>query len=127
MDYFVFLNRLIDEGIGNANASYIPTDPRGEGWITGFSICRDKAPYELNELCDEVNEYFDKFLEDKEGSELGDGLINYWWFRYYKYGVEFVMDVVSAILVNEGKKPLKPFYPTPMAQMRATTILNSCY
>lgn len=64
MDYYEFLNRVIDEGIDAAKADYTdPTDKqRLDGSIAGFEACRKKLPEELVELWTDVSKQVNMWI-----------------------------------------------------------------
>jgi len=118
MEYNEFLNRVIDEGIQAATADY--TDPsdkqRLEGSIAGFNTCRYLLPEQLvatwQKATDEMNQ---AYMEQKE---------NYWWYCCFQSEVEWVCNVVSAMLVNEGREPLLSWLPTANGMMKAASIIG---
>lgn len=119
MEYNYFLKRAINEGIGAAKADYPwkKNKDKREGSIAGFEACRDKQPLELLELYKEACEYANRaFVEQAE---------DYWWFRCYQLEVEWICNVVSAVMVNEGKPPILSHLPTCRGVMQAASILNS--
>lgn len=118
MTYNEFLTRIIDEGIAAATADY--TDPKDkerlEGSIAGFNACRNQLPEQLVETWSEANKKCnDAFFEQRE---------NYWWFRCFQLEVEWVCNVVSAMLVNEGQDPLLAWFPTANGVTKAASILG---
>lgn len=119
MEYFKFLSQLINEGMEAAKNDYAtPKDKQKlEGSIAGFDACRDKHPHELLEVYKENQEYVEKVFHAHDTD-------TYWWFRCYQAEVEYVLNVVSAVLVNQGHKPLLPHLPTTIGTIKATVILN---
>jgi hypothetical protein len=117
MDYNEFLNRVINEGIEAAKADYKEErqKPHLEGLIAGFEACRNKNPLELIEVFKEANEYV-KLNYDVP--------TKYWWFRCYQLEVEWVCNVVSAVLVNEGKPPIFSWLPTCNGMLKAAKIIG---
>jgi hypothetical protein len=119
MDYWEFLERVINEGIEAATADYTkPTDKsRLTGSIEGFEMCRGKTPPELRDL-------------------HGQGLKNtgeaYWkhqdnieeYRRINSQGaeIEWTCNVVSAALMNQGLPVIVP--PTARGVMKAAAILG---
>ena len=50
---------------------------------------------------------------------------NYWWFRCFQLEVEWVCNVVSAMLMNEGHHtPLLSWLPTANGAMKAASIVG---
>lgn len=118
MDYYEFLNRIIDEGIAAATADY--TDPSDkqhlDGSIAGFNACRNKLPEQLVETWTEAGKLVN--------AAFGDPEENYWYHRCYQLEVEWVINVVSAMLVNEGQDPLLAWLPTANGMMKAASIIG---
>jgi hypothetical protein len=114
MDYNEFLTRVINEGIEAATADY--TDPsdkeRLEGSIAGFNACRDKLPEELVAVW------------QKATNDMNSALDNYWWYRCFQLEVEWVCNVVSGMLVNEGQNSLLSWLPTANGMMKAASIIG---
>lgn len=119
MDYNEFLKRVIDEGIEAATADYTEESDkeRLEGSIAGFNACRDKSPEGLVEVWQKASDDMNNaFREQKD---------NYWWFRCFQLEVEWVCNVVSAMLMNEGyNTPLLSWLPTASAAMKAASIIG---
>lgn len=118
MDYYEFLNRVIDEGIEAATADYTEESDkeRLEGSIAGFNACRNLLPEQLVETWQKATDDMNQaHLEQKE---------NYWWFRCFQAEVEWVLNVVSAMLVNEGQDALLSWLPTVNGMMKAASIVG---
>lgn len=117
MDYYEFLNRIIDEGIAAATADY--TDPsdkqRLEGSIAGFNACRNLLPEQLVELWTTSGADANYHISNVD---------NYWYYRCFQMEVEWVINVVSAMLVNEGQDPLLAWLPTANGMMKAASIIG---
>ncbi len=118
MDYYEFLNRVIDEGIAAATADYTEPDDkqRLDGSIAGFNACRNKLPEELVEIWTNAGEIVNKAFGDPEE--------NYWYHRCYQMEVEWVINVVSAMMVNEGQDTLLSWLPTANGMMKAASIIG---
>jgi hypothetical protein len=118
MEYYEFLKRIIDEGIDAAKADY--TDPNDkqhlDGSIAGFEACRNKLPEELVQVWTDVSKQVNMAFGDPEE--------NYWYHRCYQLEVEWVINVVSAMLVNEGQDPLLSWLPTANGMMKAASIIG---
>jgi len=119
MNYNEFLTRVIDEGIEAATSDYTKESEKSqlEGSIAGFNACRDKSPEELvavwNEATKKMNEAF------------GEQKDNYWWYRCYQSEVEWVCNVVSAMLMNQGNyAPLLSWLPTANGATKAASIVG---
>jgi len=120
MEYNDFLNRVINEGIEAATADYKEERQKShlEGSISGFEACRNKSPLELFEVWKESQEYVQKSFFDRDDPD------KYWWFRCYQLEVEWVCNVVSVVLLNEGKPPILSWLPTCNGMSKAASIIN---
>ncbi len=118
MTYNEFLTRIIDEGIAAATADY--TDPKDkeslDGSIAGFEACRNLLPEQLVEAWQTATTDVNVAFREQK--------INYWYYRCFQAEVEWVCNVVSAMLVNEGQKPLLSWLPTANGMMKAASILG---
>lgn len=118
MDYKTFLAKVIDDGIDAATKDYIEEKEKEqlEGAIAGFNACRNLLPEDLVELLKTASQY-----KNEAYFKQSD---NYWFFVCYHSEVEWVINVVSAMLVNEGREPLLPYHPTVNGVKKAAEILN---
>jgi hypothetical protein len=116
VNYDEFLMRVIDDGLVAARNSYQHRPEKLEGAIAGFEACRGKSPQELQEL-------LQKAFKDTAQARV-DGLeINlYWKMRCYEAEIEWVCNVVSAILQNEGKPTI--VHVTARAVIKAAEIVG---
>lgn len=116
MNYQEFLTRIIDDGIAAAKQSY--SDPRNKdklaGSIAGFEACRSLTPPDLKLLLESSN------TATKDARE--NNRDRYWWFRCYAAEVEWVCNVVSCMLRNEGKPTI--ITPTARGMMKAAEIIG---
>lgn len=117
MDYFQFINTVIERGIIAVNIDYKDDENKRNGAIAGFEACRGKLPEELNKVWKEVEEYIKEAHNKREVN-------TYWWFRAYQLEVEWVCNVVSAMLYNQGKKPVLSWLPTGRGVMAAAYIIG---
>lgn len=117
MDYYEFLNRVIDEGIAAATADY--TDPsdkqRLEGSVAGFNACRNLLPDQLVELWTTSGADANYHISTVD---------KYWYYRCFQMEVEWVINVVSAMMVNEGQDALLSWLPTANGMMKAASIVG---
>lgn len=128
MNYPEFLKQIIDSGIEAVKEDYKNRDNDDylKGSIAGFEACRDKLPQELVGIYEIANKkaYDEQFFEH----DLNDLGIKrergYWWYRCYVLEVEWVINVVSAMLVNNGSPSLMSHLPTARGMMRAAEILG---
>lgn len=120
--YEEFLKRVIDDGIVAAEADYAKSQHKREGAVAGFNACRDKTPAEIVALWDaartKANEMLNSVRDDKVSSE------EYWKARCYEAEIEWVANVVSAALHNQGEQPLAAHLPTVRGYIKAAEILG---
>lgn len=118
MDYYEFLNRVIDEGIAAATADYTEPDDkqRLEGSIAGFNACRNLLPEQLVEIWTGAGKLVNVAFGDPEE--------NYWYHRCFQMEVEWVINVVSAMLINEGQDALLSWLPTVNGMTKAASIIG---
>lgn len=119
MDYNTFLNCTIDEGIKGATADYKDRKDKDhlEGSIAGFEACRNLSPDELRDMFKTAHEYVDSAYRNR--------VDNYWYFRCYQLEIEWVLNVVSAMLMREGKSPLLSHLPTANGMRQALLIIEN--
>jgi len=121
MKYEDFLTRIIEEGIESAKEDYAGTTPaktiKREGAVQGFLTCKDCTPEQLVELYQAAGE--------KVNNAYREQAKDYWHWRCYQAEIEWVCNVVSAMLANEGSKPLLPHLPTGNGVRKASSILAS--
>lgn len=117
MDYATFLHHVIEDGIRAAREDYAKPEQAAklEGSIAGFEDCRGKSPDQLKRLLNAVNATAQRAFEEQIDPP------DYWIFRCRALEVEWVCNVVSAMLVNEGKKPIVP--PTARGTTKAAEVL----
>ena len=123
MNYTEFLTKVIDEGIEAAKADYTEESDkqRLEGSIAGFNACRNKSPEELVEVWKESSKKTnDASHEVYKTKSKGD----YWYYRCFQLEAEWVCNVVSAMLMNEGHEPLLSWLPTASAMRKAASIIG---
>ena len=120
MDYFEFQNRVIDEGIAAAKTSYTSPDDSAKlhGSVAGFEVCRDKNPLQLQQLYLEAGQSSREALHAVH--EKATDTDTYWFKRCYMLEVEWVCNVVSAMLLNQGVEPI--VMPTARGVMKAVSI-----
>lgn len=118
MTYKEFIERVINEGIEAAKVDYIkPEDQeRLEGSIAGFEACRNKYPFQLVDVLNEANEEMNQAYTERKK--------NYWWFRCFQAEVEWVCNVVSAMLINNQQASITSYLPTARGFMKAAEIIG---
>jgi hypothetical protein len=123
--YAQLLDRVIDDGIAEVHVAYAEPEQhhKRDGAIEGFEACRGKTPEQLLELWSEVEKECGVIrAESLEGKD--DHLKRYWKARYKALQVEFVCNVVSAGLTNNGKPPLLSHLPTVRGVMKYAQIVG---
>lgn len=120
MTYDEFLTRIIDDGIEAAKADYTRSEHMHQlrGSIEGFEGCRGKSPTELVTLLIDSR----RRASDAYAYEVPEG--EYWEFNCFALEVEWVVNCVSAILVNQGRQALTSFMPTARAVMKAADVVG---
>ena len=113
------LNRIIEDGIKASKADYCKPDQKNklDGSIRGFEDCRNKTPVEIVEL----------FYEAQRRAQLAyfsDSPEGYWFWRCRASEIEWVANVLSAVLVNEGLPPVISIFPTARGMMKAAEIVG---
>jgi hypothetical protein len=116
MTYLEFLSRVIDEGIAAAQHDYAKDERKRSGSIAGFETCRNKTPDELKLLMESAS------VATRDAYH-NDDRKDYWWYRCYELEVEWVCNVVSAMLMNQ-KLPVI-ITPTCRGVMQAAKILGA--
>jgi len=115
VDYATFLERIINEGIEAAKESYKKDALKRDGAIEGFEACRGLEPKQLLELLGDARAMTQEAFNDQSD--------DYWRIRCREAEIEWVCNVVSAMLHNQGIKPIVP--PTARGMMKAASILNA--
>lgn len=109
-----FLDRIIDDGIAASSKSYKNDPQKREGSAAGFNACRGKTVFELRQQLD----------ISRKTAEIG--LVadrkNYWYLRCFHAEVEWVCNVVSAALRNQGEETIVT--PTARGFLKAAEILG---
>jgi len=120
VDYESFLIEVIDGGMEAAGKDYAGDSPsrtrKREGAIKGFEECRGKTPEELAALLTSSNARTQEAYREQDD--------DYWYWRCRALEIEWVCNVVSAMLQNEGRRPLAAHLPTARGVMRAAEIVG---
>lgn len=116
MNYLVFLDKVIDDGIAAARRDYAHNEDKREGAVAGFEACRSKMPAEIAAILKDAAEATRRAMLAHDP--------HYWRVRCFEAEVEWVANVVSAALVNEKRAPLAPHLPTARAMMKAAQVLG---
>lgn len=114
MLYKYFLDRIIDDGIKACRESYKDDTQKRDGAVAGFNACRGRSVFELRQQLDIARKAANAaFAVDKS---------NYWYLRCFEAEVEWVCNVVSSALQNQGEDPI--VIPTARGYMKAAEILG---
>jgi hypothetical protein len=107
------LDQIVDDGIKACSESYKDDAKKREGAIAGFEACRNKSVFELRQILGVASNAADVARAvDRE---------NYWYLRCFHAEVEWVCNVVSACLQNQGLDPIV----TPMrGYLKAAEIVG---
>ncbi len=122
---YVFLERLFVGALAAATSDYKddPAPNRRDGSIAGFEACRGLSAASLGELLvtsrAETDALRRKFYDNDDPESTTD---KYWYQRCFELEVEWVCNVVSAILMNQGLPPIVP--PTAFGVMKAAELLG---
>lgn len=110
MTLIEFVAKIVDDAVAAASRSYKDDEPKRRGAVAGLEACRDKDAAQLGELLRSSKR---KALEAFGGQD--DSL--YWERQCFALEVEWVCNCVSAVLVNEGLRPIVP--PTARGVLKA--------
>lgn len=113
-DYHAFLTRVVDDGIAAAKKDYAGNPDKLRGAVAGFEDCRGRSPGELLDLLIEARE-----ATKQAFAKQAD---NYWFTRCRELEVEWVCNVASAALANQGLDVIVP--PTARGALKAAEILG---
>ena len=116
MNYEGFLNQVIDEGIAGAKEDYCkPEDAdKLKGSLLGFEECRGKDVIELTVLLDGARK---KTIEKHR-----DSAPDYWYWRCREGEIEWVVNVVSALMLATKRTPI--INPTARGYMKMAEIIR---
>jgi hypothetical protein len=111
------LNKIIDDGIEAARQDYSkPRDNlKREGAIRGFEECRGKSPEEIALLLKEATE--------AQQAAFAGQAHDYWYWRCRQAEIEWVANVVSAILHAQGVPPIATV--TARGMLKAAEIIGT--
>lgn len=117
MTYDEFLIQVIDGGIEGAKVDYSRPEQVNNllGSIAGFEACRGRTPPQLAELLAEHRKKTQAAYWERDTE-------NYWFISCQEIEIEWVCNVVSAMLVNEGREAIVP--PTCRGALRAADIVG---
>lgn len=115
MPYEKFLEEVIERGKVGVIRDYHKPHQIGlkKGSLAGFEACRGLSPKDLRDLMTTSRGRIDWDTSDDN---------SHWYGRGFNMEVEWVCNVVSAMLLNEGKPVI--IQPTARAVMLAAEILG---
>ncbi len=118
MEYKEFLERIILDGMEAVKRDYAGDVQKNkrEGALAGFEACMGLEPLELVDMFHTATKYMTNAMRDTKDS--------YWYFRCYQMEVEWVINVVSAMLLNQGAPALLSHLPTSRGLFKAAEILG---
>lgn len=110
------LTKTIEIGIDAAKMDYAGAQngDKLHGSISGFNACRDKTPTEIAALLGEAN----ITVIEKRRERSSD----YWYWRCRAAEIEWVANVISAVLVNQGQRPI--ISPTARGVLFAAKVME---
>lgn len=110
------LHAVIDDGIEEVRLVYQNPDDKQklDGALKGFEECRDKQPVEIAVLLNQARQRTTRARRDRAA--------DYWYWRYREAQIEWVANVLSAILQNEGNPVIIP--PTVRGLLKAADIVG---
>jgi hypothetical protein len=113
-----FLTQVIDEGIAAARNDYAGEEGNRPamraGAVAGFEACRLKTPAELSILLGDAR--------DRTQAAWRAKAADYWYHRCFEGEVEWVCNVLSAVLMNMGLPII--IQPTVRGTLRAAEIVG---
>lgn len=123
MEFDKFLTKVIDMGIVAVKRDYIRPDQKAilKGSIAGFEACRGKNTLELGVLLEEANSKSHDWMLKSDHKSKKD-IAKHWELRGFALEVEWVCNVVSASLYNQGLPTI--INPTARGMMQAAKILG---
>jgi hypothetical protein len=119
------LDRLISDGIAEVRAAYAaPADHHlRDGAVSGFEACRGKTPLELVALWTTTREENHQIRTACQRHQRDSQ--DYWQSRYKEFQIEFVCNVISAGLINNGQVPLLAHLPTIRGARKYAEIVGT--
>lgn len=121
--YDEILERIITDGLAEVRVAYAaPEDHhKRDGAIEGFEACRGKTPPELVE-CWRAAEARATQITREEFREAR--ATDYWRQRYKTLQIEWVCNVISVGLVNDGHDALLSHLPTARGAMKYAEVVG---
>lgn len=124
MTYEEVLTKVIEKGIDAAKRDYTKPEDKArlDGSIEGFEACRGKDPIQLRQLMWDSRQKTQTAYHDVHDEKITDE--EYWKIRCFEAEVEWICNVVSALLTNSGGPSLDPLMPTARAVMCAAEVVG---
>lgn len=125
MTYEQLIDRIITDGIQEVQTIYAaPEDhPKRDGALAGFEACRGKTAPELVTLwADTERETRQIRAAYQEGKHT---IQDYWRSCYKMLQIEFICNVVSVGLTNNGHAPLLAHQPTMQGALKYAAIVGT--
>lgn len=119
MDFNKILTHIIEQGIEAVKKDYKEGTDKYNGAIAGFEECRNKTVEELTDLLIKCREETSRAFK----REIGGIKEGYWFIRCFEAEVEWVCNVLSAILMTNGLPVI--IYPTYCGIKQAVKIIGS--
>lgn len=110
------LEEIIRQGIEAVKQDYEENTDQYNGSIAGFEACQNKSPEELLSLLNKSREDTQKAFRRYPITE------GYWFIRCFELEVEWVCNVLSAILMNNNYPVI--IMPTYRGVMQAAKIIG---
>ncbi len=116
MQYHEALHAIIDDGIESARLDYAkPADKQKlDGSIFGFEECRGKSPVEIAIILASARERAQQAHREQA--------VDYWYWRCRELEIEWVANVISALLMNQGLPIIVPV--THRGMLKAMDIVG---
>lgn len=114
--YNQLLDRVISDGIAAARRDYANKPDHLIGAVEGFEECRGKTPTDLIALYTRA--------EARAHEARRTHVDDYWRWRCRTLEIEWVCNVVSVGIVNNGGQPLLTWLPTSRGAMKYAEIVG---
>lgn len=118
--YHQLLEHVINDGIAEVRVAYADSKDhhKRDGAIEGFEACRYKTPADLVALWTDAERIAAQISHDPKNTD------SYWRQRYKALQIEFVCNVISVGLVNDGGLPLLGHLPTARGALKYAELVG---